>query len=140
MGMNVGKNKGPLAEINVTPFVDVMLVLLIIFMVTAPLMFNGIKLQLPKTQRVNQLQLDKDQAILSINPLGELYLGEDPITQEELISKIQQLFKEIKTDVLFIRADYELKYEVVAKIMSRLKQGGIGNLALVTEIERRDEK
>ncbi len=138
--MNVGKNKGPLAEINVTPFVDVMLVLLIIFMVTAPLMFNGIKLQLPKTQRVNQLQLDKDQAILSINPLGELYLGEDPITQEELISKIQQLFKEIKTDVLFIRADYELKYEVVAKIMSRLKQGGIGNLALVTEIERRDEK
>ena len=77
MAFKLTKNKGPISEINVTPLVDVTLVLLVIFMISAPLMFSAIKLKLPKTKKVNQLQLTKKQDILSVTPTGELLIGED---------------------------------------------------------------
>lgn len=76
MGFKLDKKKGPISDINVTPLVDVMLVLLVIFMVSAPLMFSGIKLDLPKTKKVNNLNLTKKQVILSISKTGEFFLGE----------------------------------------------------------------
>jgi biopolymer transport protein TolR len=135
MGMQSTKKKGPISEINVTPLVDVMLVLLIIFMVTAPLMFSGIQLKLPKTKKVNNLNLTEKQVILSVTPSGEFYLGKEKILYQEIFKLIPIKMKENNTDVLYIRADYALKYGAVAKLMSELKRNGLENLALVTEIE-----
>lgn len=136
MAFNLDKKKGPISEINVTPLVDVMLVLLVIFMISAPLMFSGIKLKLPKTKKVNQLRLTQKQVVLSVTPSGEFYLGKNKVLKEELIEIIQSKFKEFNTEVLYLRADYSLEYGKVAKIVSLLKRSGIGHIALVTEIEK----
>ena len=125
-----------MSEINVTPLVDVMLVLLVIFMITAPLMLNGIKLELPKTQEVNPLKLTTTQVILSLTLTGELYLGEKKFLREEIIQAVDEALKENKTDVVFLRADFSLKYGAVASLMSFLTNHGVSKVALVTEIER----
>ena len=137
MGMQTGKRKGPIAEINITPFVDVVLVLLIIFMITAPLMFNGITLQLPKTKKVNNLNLSTDQVILSVNLSEEYFLKKKKILKTELVPLIKQRFKDYKTDVVYLRAHYAIQYGKIAKLMSFLKRGGIQNISLVTEIENK---
>lgn len=136
MAFNLGNKKGPISEINVTPLVDVMLVLLVIFMITAPMMFSGIKLDLPKTKKVNNIQLTKKQVILNISKSGEFFLGSDKFLQTELAKVILNKFKEHSTDVLYVRADYALDYGVVARLISVLKRTGIAKIALVTEIER----
>lgn len=136
MGFQISKKKGAIADINVTPLVDVMLVLLVIFMITAPLMYNGIKLQLPKTKKVNSLNLADNQVILSVNAAGDFYIGKQKYLPKELISEIKFMFNKNKTDVVYIRASSEIKYGKVAQLMSSLKQNGIVNIALVTEIEQ----
>ena len=135
MAFNTGKKKGAISDINVTPLVDVMLVLLIIFMVTAPLMLNGIKLDLPKTKEVNPVNLNSTQVILSFSKTEDYYLGKDKILTNEIIPQIQKQFKANKTETLFLRADFSLPYGKVAKLMSFLKRGGIHQIALVTETE-----
>ena len=136
MAFQLSKKKGPMAEINVTPLVDVMLVLLVIFMITAPMMFNGIKLQLLKTKKVASLNLAQDQVILSLNTAGELYLGKQKYLGTEIIPQIKKLFHDYGTDVVYIRASSDIKYGKVAHLMSSLKKSGIVNIALVTEIEK----
>lgn len=135
MAFNTGKKKGAISDINVTPLVDVMLVLLVIFMVTAPLMLNGIKLDLPKTKEVNPINLNATQVILSLSKSEDYYLGKDKMLIGELIPEIQKQFKENKTDTVFLRADFSLAYGKVAKLMSFLKRGGINKIALVTVTE-----
>jgi len=137
MGFKLSKKKGPISEINVTPLVDVMLVLLVIFMISAPLMFSGIKLKLPKTKKVNQLRLTKKQVILSISPAGDFFLGKNKFIKEELVKVIKEKFIEFDTEILYLRADYGLQYGNIAKMISQLKRGGIGNIALVTEIDNK---
>lgn len=134
--MGAGGRKGRFSDINVTPLVDVMLVLLVIFMITAPMMFNGISLTLPKTKKVNQINLSNDRVILSITPTGEYYLGKNKILLEELGSVLRERLNQTKYKVLYIRAHYQLKYGRVAKIMSYLKREGFQKLALVTETEK----
>lgn len=135
MAFNTGKKKGAISDINVTPLVDVMLVLLVIFMVTAPLMLNGIKLDLPKTKEVNPVNLTAKQVVLSISKTEEFYIGKDKVLENELIPIINKLFKDNKTDTVFLRADYGLEYGKVARAMSFLKRGGIHKIALVTMTE-----
>lgn len=135
MAFDLGKKKGPISDINVTPLVDVMLVLLVIFMITAPMMFSGIKLDLPKTKKVNKLQLTKKQVILNISKTGEFYIGKEKFLKSEIIKVVLKNFQEFSTDILYVRADYSLDYGVVAKLISNLKRGGIAKIALVTEIE-----
>lgn len=135
MAFSIDKKKGPISEINVTPLVDVMLVLLVIFMITAPLMLNGIQLQLPKTKEVNPINLTSSQIVLSYTKNEKFFIGKESYTKDKLIDEITLQFKEKKTDYLFIRADFELSYGKVAKLMSFLKRGGITNIALVTEKE-----
>jgi biopolymer transport protein TolR len=132
MAFSTGKKKGAISEINVTPLVDVMLVLLVIFMVTAPLMLNGIKLDLPKTKEVNPINLNATQVILSLSKSEEYFLGKDKILANEIVPEIQKQFKMNKTDTVFLRADFGLPYGKVAKLMSFLKKGGIHKIALVT--------
>jgi len=138
MGFSLNNKKGPISEINVTPFVDVMLVLLVIFMISAPLMFSGIKLDLPKTKKVNNINLTKKQVILSISRTGEFYVGQDKFLRKELVGVISSQLKENSTDVLYVRADYALDYGVVAKLISILKRNGIAKIALITEIDKKN--
>ncbi|AYF45468.1 MULTISPECIES: biopolymer transporter ExbD [Halobacteriovorax] len=136
MGMNTGGNgDGPMSEINVTPLVDVMLVLLVIFMITAPLMLNGIELTLPKTKEVNVMNLSSSQVVLSFTNSEEFYVGKDKILMAELIKVLNLKLQETKSQTLFLRADYQLEYGKVAKLMSYLKSNNINNIALVTELE-----
>lgn len=136
MGMQAGNKKGPVSDINVTPLVDVMLVLLVIFMVTAPMMFSGVDLKLPKTQKVNNVALRPELVILSITSNEQFFLGKSAVGQKDLIPLILKQFKENKSDVLYLRADYALKYEKVAKLIAKLKKSGVSNIALVTEVEK----
>lgn len=136
MGMNLGGKKGPVSEINVTPLVDVMLVLLVIFMVTTPMLISGIDLKLPKTQKINNLGLTPELIILSVTPGEQYYLGKSLVTAKDLIPSIKKQFKANKTDVIYLRADYTLKYEKVAKLIASLKKAGVSNIALVTEVEK----
>jgi biopolymer transport protein TolR len=137
MGMNLGSGKkGPVADINVTPLVDVMLVLLVIFMVTAPMLFSGVDLKLPKTKKVNNVSLNAELVILSVTSSEQFYLGKSLVAQKDLIPSILKQFKSNKTDVVYLRADYSLKYEKVAKLIASLKKAGVSNIALVTEVEK----
>lgn len=138
MAFNAGKKKGAISDINVTPLVDVMLVLLIIFMVTAPLMLNGIKLDLPKTREVNPINLSATQVILSFSKSEDYFLGKDKILLNEIIPEIKKQFKSNKTETLFLRADFNLAYGKVARLMSFLKRGGIQQISLVTMTEDKD--
>lgn len=138
MAFNLGNKKGPISDINITPFVDVMLVLLVIFMISAPLMFSGIKLDLPKTKKVNSLKLTKKQVILSANSEGSLLIGSQKFLESEILSEILIRFKEHGTDILYLRADYKLDYGSVAKLMAMLKRGGVSKIALVTEIDKKE--
>ena len=131
-----GGKRGLMGDINVTPLVDVVLVLLIIFMVTAPILFNGIQLNLPKTKEVNKVNLTAKQVILSMSRAGELYLGKNKILKTELLNEIQAQFKDNATTVLYLRADYGIKYGEVASLMSYLKRGGVSQIALVTETDK----
>lgn len=137
MAFNLGDKKGPISDINVTPLVDVMLVLLVIFMISAPLMFSGIKLDLPKTKKVNNLRLTQKQVILSVTAAGDLLLGKEKFLPEEISKEVLIRFQENKTDILYLRADYKLDYGVVARLMSNLKKSGVAKIALVTEIEKK---
>ncbi len=140
MGMSSPQGPGPkkpISEINVTPLVDVMLVLLVIFMITAPLMFNGIKLELPKTREVNPLSLTTEQVVLSMTLSGDLFLGKTKVLKTEVLELVKQKFASQKSKMLYLRADYELEYGRVANVMSFLKRGGIQNISLVTQIEEK---
>lgn len=135
--MAMGQQKGPFSEINVTPLVDVMLVLLVIFMITAPLMFNGIQLNLPKTREVNPINLNTEQIVLSYSKAKEFYIGSEKVLEKELIDVLKNELARTKTEVIFLRADFELNYGLVAKLMSHLKGNGLNQIALVTEIEEK---
>ena len=100
MAFNIGRKKGSISEINVTPLVDVMLVLLVIFMVTAPMMLSGIKLDLPKTKEVNPINLNSTQVILSLSKSEDYYLGKDKILIGEIIPEIKKQFTKNKTDTV----------------------------------------
>ena len=134
MGFQINKkNKGPIADINVTPLVDVMLVLLVIFMISAPLLYSGIKLNLPKTKKVNNLKLDNKKLILSINENGKLFLGKKEMLLQDIELQVINFFQKFPDEVIYLRAHDKLNYGYVANIMSHLKKAGALNISLVTE-------
>ncbi len=126
--------KGFLAEINVTPFVDVMLVLLIIFMVTAPMMEQGVEVDLPQTKTVQTLPEDSDHVVLSVKKDGSIYLDEYEVELEK-ISKHLEKIAENKKSLLYLRADAEVPYGRVVELMTRVKEAGIKKLGVVAEEE-----
>ena len=135
MGFKNPSDGESIADINVTPLVDVMLVLLVIFMITAPLMLNGINLELPKTAEVNPMNLSTQQVILSLTKSEDLFIGDTKLEKDEVIRNVKSKFLETKTNILYLRADYAISYGKVAKLMSHLKSEGISQIALVTETE-----
>ncbi len=136
MGMQLGGGgKGFLADINVTPFVDVMLVLLIIFMVTAPMMTEGLEVDLPQTRTVSALPKDSENLVLTIKADGSLFLDEYQVPLDELEGHVARLAVEQKK-MLFMRADREVPYGVVVQVMGILKGAGVDRLGVVAEKER----
>ena len=135
MGFKNSNKDEVVSDINVTPLVDVMLVLLVIFMVTAPMMFNGVNLNLPKTNKNKNVSISKDLIILSINEKREFYIDKNQVPEEILIRSIKKLLGSSNDKTVFLRADQNLKYGFVAKVMSLLKSEGINKISLITEME-----
>ena len=125
----------PLSEINVTPFVDVMLVLLIIFMVTAPMMQQGVDVELPKTT-TQPMKVKDEPLILTIKKDGRLFLGKQEIPQAELQKKLEAIFEGTDGKELYLRADQAVPYGTVAKAMASAREAGATKLGMVTEHER----
>ena len=123
---------GVMSEINVTPMVDVMLVLLIIFMVAAPLMTVGVPLDLPKTQ-AKALNADTQPITVSVKADGQVFLQETAIPLEEIAAKLQAVSTTGYTERIFVRGDGNAPYGVIADVMSRIQAGGFTNIGLVTE-------
>jgi len=123
----------PMAEINVTPFVDVMLVLLIIFMVAAPLLTVGVPLELPKTAATPLPGEEEQPLTLAIAADGRLVLQETEISRDELIPRLRAIAVERRDDKIFLRADGGIPYESVMQVMGALNAGGFRNIALVTD-------
>jgi len=121
-----------MAEINVTPFVDVMLVLLIIFMVTAPMLTQGVDVDLPKTRSVRTLPAGSDHLVLSIKKDGSIFLDEYGVTFDDLRQHLTNLVVTQKKQ-LYLRADKDVAYGVVVKVMGEIKSVGIEKLGVVAE-------
>ena len=127
----------PIADINVTPLVDVMLVLLIIFMVSAPLLTVGVPLDLPQTQ-AKSLDQDKNPLTLSVNLKGQVFLNDSEIGLDELVPKLKAITEARGglDERIFVRGDKKVDYGTVMKVMGRLSQAGFRRVALVTEVEQ----
>jgi biopolymer transport protein TolR len=141
-GIAVGKRrhrrKPVMSEINVTPMVDVMLVLLIIFMVSAPLLTVGVPIDLPQTQASSLDQADKEPLAISVNTKGQVFLQNSEIKMDELVPKLKAI-----TDArggaderIYVRGDRAVDYGTVMKVMGRLSAAGFRRVALVTEVEQ----
>lgn len=137
--MAIKTGGGFLNEINVTPFVDVMLVLLIIFMVTAPLMTQGVEVDLPTTKTVKNLPQDSDHLVLSIKKDGSIFLDEYKVGPDELEDHLKRLVASQKKQ-LFLRADKEVAYGLVVQVMGEIKSAGIDRLGIVAEEVKKDRK
>jgi biopolymer transport protein TolR len=126
-----------MAEINVTPMVDVMLVLLIIFMVSAPLLTVGVPLDLPQTQ-AKSLDQDKEPLTVSVNVKGEVYLQNSEVPLDELVAKLKAVTEARggMEERIYVRGDRQVDYGTVMKVMGRLSSAGFRRVALVTEIEQ----
>ena len=127
-----------MAEINVTPMVDVMLVLLIIFMVSAPLLTVGVPIDLPQTRASSLDQADKEPLAISVNTKGQLFLQNSEIKVEELIPKLQAITaaRGGNDERIYVRGDKNVDYGTMMKIMGRLSAAGFRRVALVTEVEQ----
>jgi biopolymer transport protein TolR len=127
-----------MSEINVTPMVDVMLVLLIIFMVSAPLLTVGVPIDLPQTQASSLDQADKEPLAVSVNTDGKVFLQNTEIPLEELVPKLQAISQARggNEERIYVRGDKTVDYGTVMKVMGRLSAAGFRKVALVTEVEQ----
>ncbi len=123
----------PIAEINVTPMVDVMLVLLIIFMVAAPMLTVGVPVKLPKTAATPLPSEEEQPLTLTISADGQLILQKTPINREQLIPKLRAIAAERRNDKIFLRADGSVPYALVMQVMGALNAGGFRDIGLVTD-------
>jgi biopolymer transport protein TolR len=122
----------PLAEINVTPLVDVMLVLLIIFMVTAPLMTSGVPVDLPKTT-AQPINSDSEPLTVSIDAKGAIFLQDQQLDLSDLVSKLQAIAQNNADRRIFVRGDKDLAYGRIMEVMGTITQGGFTKVALLAE-------
>ncbi|WGW05040.1 protein TolR [Tropicibacter oceani] len=129
-----GGSSQAMSEINVTPFVDVMLVLLIIFMVAAPLLTVGVPVELPKTAAQALPQETEEPLTVTISAEGTVLLQSTEISREDLVPRLRAIAAERSDDRVYLRADGSVTYEEVAQIMGALNAGGFSSIGLVTDI------
>jgi len=128
-----------MSDINVTPFVDVMLVLLVIFMVTAPMMLQGVEVDLPETTS-QPLASKKENLIISINNKNQVFINDFQVTLDFLQEKLKKILEGRENREVYLRADKEISYGFVVRVMSELKGAGVENLGMVTEPIRQKKK
>jgi len=141
MAMNLpsgrrGHRRAPMAEINVTPLVDVMLVLLIIFMVTAPLLVAGVPVNLPDS-RANALDQQQEPVQVSIDAERRIFIGEDPVPEAQLPDRLADIARRATPPQIYLRADRSIDYGAVMRVMGELNRAGLKRVALVTVGEER---
>ena len=130
--MQLGPGNDPLmSEINVTPFVDVMLVLLIIFMVTAPMMVQGVDVDLP-TATAQALPTDEQNLIISIDADMKVYINEQEISAAFLAEKLEAVMENLDKKTVYLKADKKVPYGVVVNVMSQIKKAGVTSLGMIT--------
>ena len=129
-----GRTQTSLSEINVVPFVDVVLVLLIIFMLTAPIIQSGIEVNVPKTKTVKELS--KELLVVSIDRKQQLFIASKPININELENYLQSKIKDLTSAMIYLRADEEVPFGTIARVMDRARQAGVKNINVVTQPEK----
>ena len=126
-----GRTQTAISDINVTPLVDVVLVLLIIFMVTAPVLQSGIEVNVPKTRTVKEIT--EERMVISINKQQRVFLGSDAININEIKNKLRQKIRDPQHQSVFIRADEDVPFGAFATVMDAVKGAGITNVSIVTQ-------
>jgi biopolymer transport protein TolR len=137
-GRKRGRRRAVMSEINVTPFVDVMLVLLIVFMVSAPLLTVGVPLDLPQSQ-AKSIEQDKEPLTISVNSQGQLFLQNSEIKVEDLVPKLKAIIDARGggfDERVYVRGDKKVDYGTMMRVMGRLSAAGYHRVALVTEVEQ----
>jgi len=132
MAFSSGNKKGPVSEINVTPLVDVMLVLLVIFMVTAPMMFSGVNLKLPKTGKVTNLNLRPEMVVLSVSA-GQILLNGNLVSAEDLFSFVAETVKQNPEAQAIVSADGNSKHSDFVRVIDQIKSAGLEKFAIQVE-------
>jgi len=127
-----GGNDQLMSEINVTPFVDVMLVLLIIFMVSAPMMVEGIDVNLPRASSAAPLKTDEENLVISIQKDDQVYLNDQVIDIQFLTEKLQKIFENVEKKDLYLKADKDVSYGIVVNVMAKVKAAGVTSLGMIT--------
>ena len=126
-----GRTQTSLSDINITPLVDVVLVLLIIFMVTAPVLQSGIELNVPKTRTVKEIT--EERLVVSINKQQRVFLGNDAVNINEIAAKLRLRIRDPKHQAIFVRADEDVPFGAFATVMDAVKSSGITNVSIVTQ-------
>ena len=127
-----------MSEINVTPMVDVMLVLLIIFMVTAPLLTVGVPIELPKTE-AKQLEGAKEPLTISVDPEGRIFLQDTELKIDEIVPKLTAIAKNGYDERIFVRGDRRVNYGIVMRVMGTISAAGFRRIALISDIEQKPQ-
>ena len=126
-----GRTRSALADINITPLVDVVLVLLIIFMLTAPILQSGIDVDVPKTKTVKEIT--EDRLVISIDKQQRVFLGNDPININQIPDVLRRKVRDPQRQSIFLRADENVPFGAFATVMDAVKQAGITNVSIVTQ-------
>lgn len=134
VGQNSNRRRTVLAQINVTPFVDVMLVLLIIFMVTAPMMEKGVDVALPEVENAPNLAAIKEPLVITVTSKGEIMVGKNSVADAtKLIPVLQQVLSERDDKTVYLEADKAVPYGQVVKVMAAVKRAGVAKLGMVAQ-------
>jgi biopolymer transport protein TolR len=133
-----GQTQTSMSEINVTPFVDVVLVLLIIFMITAPILQSGVEVSVPKTRTVKEIT--EERLVISIDRQQRVYLGNDPVNINEIGAKLKEKLRDPERMQIYLRSDENVPFGAFATVMDAVKQSGITNVSIVTEPLQNDSK
>jgi biopolymer transport protein TolR len=139
MAMNLGGKGGVKSDINVTPLVDVMLVLLIIMMLVAPMLQQGVSVKLPTATNTVDKPEVQGQTVVAIGRDKQMYLNAKPVQESEMATKVNELLENAKEKIVLIKADEEVEYGAVMAAMDQLRQAGIEDIGLITERKKGSE-
>ncbi len=126
-----GRTQSSLSDINITPLVDVVLVLLIIFMLTAPILQSGIEVEVPKTRTVKEIT--EERIVITIDRQQRVFLGNDPVNINEIADRLHQKIRDPEHQSIYVRADENVPFGAFATVMDAIKQAGITNVSIVTQ-------
>ena len=126
-----GRPYNAMSQINVTPFVDVVLVLLIIFLITAPVLQSGIEVSVPKTKTVNEIS--EERVVITIDRKQRVFIGNDPVNINQIGARIRERLRDPSRMQIYLRSDEEVPFGAFATVMDAVKQAGITNVSIVTE-------